>query len=279
MTNPKLTALHILEDSINHIHVHATEGEPYHRDYKKYPDLFRMLVRSDLATEKAMRKYFKDQAKQSDGFIDWKLYNKEVKKVKQAIDVNDFFIVDWNKQALNMKVILTKPLIDAIVAGGKMTENDTNIVIGWNSKQPPVQDFLAKHTLKLAGQITKTTKKRILKALQLAISNGENKETASKRVDDIIDDPRRAAMIAHTESVRAFTEGRLEVGKNIGADRKQWDATVGACQICTPIDGKVVKLNEEFTGGDGNKYKAPPAHPNCRCLVRILMPKEKVPKV
>ena len=184
MTNPKLTALHILEDSINHIHVHATEGEPYHRDYKKYPDLFRMLVRSDLATEKAMRKYFKDQAKQSDGFIDWKLYNKEVKKVKQAIDVNDFFIVDWNKQALNMKVILTKPLIDAIVAGGKMTENDTNIVIGWNSKQPPVQDFLAKHTLKLAGQITKTTKKRILKALQLAISNGENKETASKRVDN-----------------------------------------------------------------------------------------------
>lgn len=266
----KLKKLHDLENAIADVHSAHLCGEEYHPGYKKHPKIFNMLTRSDMATERGMRKYFKDQAKRSSKFIDWKYYKKRVKKVHQA-SLEDYFVVDWKKETLNMRILLTQTLVDAIVAGGMMTELDTKIDIGWGKGEPPAQEFLRKHSLKLAGQITDSTKKRILKSLELSIDLGEDRAGASGRIADILDDKRRAAVIAHTESVRAFSEGRLEVAKRVGADRKQWDATIGACPICQDLDGQVVKREALFPGG----FSAPPAHPNCRCLIKILMPGEK----
>ncbi len=273
----KLKALKALQFSLGEYHAQHISGESYHKLYKKYAEVFRLLTSSDMATERGMKSYFKDQAKRSKGFINWKFYNKQLKKVLKATDIDDFFLVNWNKERLSMKVILTKTLVNAIVAGGIQTENDTNINIGWSAGNEAVQDFLRKHTLELAGGITKTTQNRIIKALRLSIDLGESTSEAADRINDVIDDPVRSAVIAHTESVRAFTEGRLEVAKQIGANRKQWDATVGACEICIPMDGEVVKLKETFKrAGDGIARLAPPAHPNCRCIVKIFMPNEKI---
>lgn len=266
----KLKALHKLEDKVAGLHELHIGGEDYHPDYKKDKKIFRMLTRSDMATERGMKRYFKSQAKRSGKFIDWKFYKKRVKKVHQA-SLDDYFKVDWKGEILDMRILLTSTLVDAIVAGGMMTELDTNIDIGWGKGEPPALEFLKTHTLQLAGQVTNSTKKRIMESLSLSIELGESTSGAAARIADIIDDKRRAGVIAHTESVRAFTEGRLEVGKRVKADRKQWDATLNACEICQALDGKVIKIDGTFSGG----YNAPPAHPNCRCLIKILLPGEK----
>lgn len=46
---------------------------------------------------------------------------------------------------------------------------------------------------------------------------------------------------------------------------QRWDSSLDkrACPICRDLDRRVAKVGGEFKGG----YKAPPAHPNCRCVV------------
>ena len=271
----KLQALYKLEEKIAYLHEVYLRGEEYHPLYKKHKKIFRLLSRSDMATERKLKKFFKNQAKRSAKFINWEYNKKQLKNIHRA-SLIDYFSVNWEGEILKMRLILTDSLIDALVAGGLLTQLETKINIGWNEKKAPAIEFIKNHTLKLAGQITKTTIKRILKSLALSIDLGENMSAAAIRFAKIFDDPRRAAVIAHTESVRAFTEGRLEVGRRVGADRKQWDATLNACKICQPMDGEIVKINKQFKkAGDGVSRDAPPAHPNCRCIIKILMPNEK----
>lgn len=81
----------------------------------------------------------------------------------------------------------------------------------------------------------------------------------------------RANTIARTEIMRANSEGRKEAwGQGVeggwidpGA-QKEWIAEADACEICEPLSGMRVPLNEEFPEGD------PPAHPNCRCDLLLV---------
>jgi hypothetical protein len=85
----------------------------------------------------------------------------------------------------------------------------------------------------------------------------------------------RARMIARTEMMRASNQGRLQ-GMWQAADqglvnptlaKKQWvTSSFDVCPICVPLNGQTVGLRETF----GNHGQAPPAHPNCRCVVRML---------
>lgn len=55
---------------------------------------------------------------------------------------------------------------------------------------------------------------------------------------------------------------------------KQWitadDERV--CQVCGPLHGKRVKLNEQWRTIDGDSIWAPGIHPKCRCDVRLIYP-------
>ncbi len=85
----------------------------------------------------------------------------------------------------------------------------------------------------------------------------------------------RARTIARTEMMRASNQGRLQ-GMWQAADqglinpvlaKKQWvTSSFDVCKICVPLNGQTVGLRETF----GNHGQAPPAHPNCRCVVREL---------
>ena len=85
----------------------------------------------------------------------------------------------------------------------------------------------------------------------------------------------RARMIARTELMRASNQGRLE-GMWQAADRglvdptlakKQWvTSSFDVCPICVPLNGVTVGIRDSF----GPPGQAPPAHPNCRCTVRML---------
>jgi len=80
----------------------------------------------------------------------------------------------------------------------------------------------------------------------------------------------RALAIARTETMTAANEGQVqlwkqaqEAGHLTGKEKKVW-ITADPCPICAPMEGKTVKLNEEFS------ISGPPAHPNCRCTVGLL---------
>lgn len=265
MNQTQLSNLHQIAYELSLKRAAEQSGEQFHDKYLKNPRLFRMLMRSDLQLEKGFKAYFKDLASRVPDYINWTSFN-----FHKASVIDDMIDVDWEGEKLSIKVLLTKGLVHAIAAGGQMTQEDTGIDIGWTEFDSPALDFLNKYSLKLAGDLNDTTLDRIKSGIKLSLGNGESQAEAVARLSDIIDNPARARTIAHTESVRAFTQGRLEVGRQIGANRKQWDATIAACPICAPLDGKIVGIDKSF--GDG--ISEPPAHPNCRCIVNILMPNE-----
>jgi predicted ABC-type ATPase len=85
----------------------------------------------------------------------------------------------------------------------------------------------------------------------------------------------RARTISRTEIMRASNQGRLQ-GMIQAADRglvnpstakKQWvTSRFDVCPICVPLNGTTVGIRESF----GPPGQAPPAHPNCRCTIRML---------
>lgn len=249
-------------------------GEEFHPDYSKDKDIFRRLVKSDRQLESGLNKYFSGLSSRLLDSANWSAY--EIRVANVVDDLFDQMVtVSWNDEVLSIKILITKALKEAIIAGGNLTEKETKVDIGWNANAPTAIDFIDSHGLSLAKRLTKTTEEKIKSALKLSLNNGEKTSEAKKRINEIIDDPRRSATIAHTEAVNAFSMGRLETARQIGADRKEWHTTIKPCEICRPMNKQIVKIDESFLTGLGDKVDAPAAHPNCRCAVRILMPTEK----
>jgi len=82
----------------------------------------------------------------------------------------------------------------------------------------------------------------------------------------------RAMRISRTELSFAYNKGQLysiqqasESGYIQGEVRKIWLTSPDdrLCDICEPLDGEEVSINESFSIG----LDAPPAHPHCRCSV------------
>jgi hypothetical protein len=82
-------------------------------------------------------------------------------------------------------------------------------------------------------------------------------------------DEERAQRVAVTEITRAYAEGEMIAGRELQKEFpgvrivKIWFTNNDdlVCDICGPLDGKEVDIDENF---DGDLDK-PPAHPNCRC--------------
>jgi hypothetical protein len=110
-------------------------------------------------------------------------------------------------------------------------------------------------------------------------------------------DLRRAKMIVETEATRAFNKGKLMVAAaSVLTMHKRW-VTAGdekVCPICVQLGsvrysaGEGVALPADFVhpGGSGaaeqfagQLYQQPPAHPNCRCKIRLVVLGLPVPQL
>jgi hypothetical protein len=83
----------------------------------------------------------------------------------------------------------------------------------------------------------------------------------------------RAKNIARTEIIKAQTQGRQAAFQQAASAglvdpskaRVQWlTSPMDACPVCTPMNGQTVRLGEGFSIGE------PPAHPSCRCTIRLI---------
>ena len=90
----------------------------------------------------------------------------------------------------------------------------------------------------------------------------------------------RAATIAQTEITRAVADASLfdwELAVSINeipdSSRKAWSAPRDerTDSVCKALDGRVVQLKEPFITPEWQGL-APPAHPNCRCSLVLILP-------
>ena len=94
---------------------------------------------------------------------------------------------------------------------------------------------------------------------------------------------RRATNIARTETIKSGFQGRQELWSQ-ARDRGLIDPTTTKRRwivtpddeldeaTCEPMAGQEVGMDEMFVTGLGDPVEGPPAHPQCRCDVVIVIP-------
>jgi len=108
-------------------------------------------------------------------------------------------------------------------------------------------------TIKNIGQATID---RIGNLIAAGLDAGDSNGTISSAINDLLDDPARADLIATTETARAMNESQADQYQTLGFSQFDWIAYDGACEICQDAEDS----NPHEWGDD-----VPPGHPNCRC--------------
>lgn len=178
-------------------------------------------------------------------------------------------IPDWEEQDLIDELITL--LFTAAKGGIEIFAEQVLIGMDYTVANGSALEFARKYAYLLVRGIDETTKSFIEKAVSGFI------ETPGFALSDIIDllqpafGDARAAMIAVTETTRAYASGQIEAAKQLQAKYpdftviKTWETNNDdrVCDICGPNQGQEIGLDEAFSSGDTE----PPAHVNCRCWI------------
>lgn len=110
----------------------------------------------------------------------------------------------------------------------------------------------------MAGEMKSRARRVLTDGLVKGLSPREIATGLSKALDI---SQARALTIARTELVTAHAEGQLEAMEQLGITEVgvavEWSVKAGACKLCTPLKGIVLKVSEA--------RGMIPRHPNCYC--------------
>jgi len=241
-------------------------GEGWHPEYKKDRDAFKKLIATNIKIRRHFTRYFRDLAGRVGQRVNWGEYNARLIKAAEPLITDD-----WPEEIVTINVDLDQILFDSFSIGALAQEADFGFSSGFMPGDDLAQAALRKYTLRLAGDINETTIKQVKQNLLSSLKQGFNQSQATDRLAKLVDNPYRAGMIAHTETVRAYSEGVLSVGERVGAEYKIWfDGQPGACNVCRPLDRMEVPFDEDFPTLLGPR-RSTPAHPWCKCLTKLKL--------
>ena len=170
----------------------------------------------------------------------------------------------WIEQNKKLAAVLVDFLFPILLLGIGSMEQEKRYHSTVHDDNSNITENLREYSLNLAGNINETTKKMIVQQIRTSTALAESQEKLATRLKGILDNEKRAELIAQTESVRAYSRGRREIADELGLTRKTWEATWGACPICGELSNTTVNKDDQFPGG----YDEPPAHPRCKCSIR-----------
>lgn len=233
-------------------------GEPYSPLYRKNRKFFKVLVRRTLKLRNNIRRFFKEQATRKEKLVNlYKFTFAEEDDIDRYINIES-----WEQEDDELIATVNIDIAALFDIGALTTEMEENQAVDVSSQESAAQKFLRDYTMEMVKDINEVTRKRIIEQLRTSIAAGENRDQASERIDRIIDNPKRSTTIAQTESVRAYSEGRMEVLERLGYKSKIWVGPQAGDKNCP--HGEIKKLRENFSNGK----LFPPGHPNCRCGYR-----------
>jgi len=166
---------------------------------------------------------------------------------------------------------MTKFVLVGVNGGIEIFKEYINLVMDYTMLDAAALEFARTYSYGLIKGIENTTRDIVAKAISAFI------ETPGFTIGDIMDllpfGPVRAQMIAVTEVTRAFASGQMLAGRELENQYpgvpvvKTWFTNNDefVCDICEPLDGAEVPLDEPFESGDDE----PPAHVNCRCWMEV----------
>lgn len=169
--------------------------------------------------------------------------------------------------------LLLPILSEAAKEGASGAALPDGVSVDWALVNENAVAWAKKYAAQLVTKINESTKQLLADAISKHLSTpGSTLGDLQKEIQGVMTaSDGRARLIAQTEITRSYAEGNLATWKESGAiEKKRWrtnnDSKV--CEICAPLNGKVIGLDESF-GEDvfGEEMDGPPAHPGCRCWV------------
>lgn len=285
----------VYEDEIEKYDRALIAAEAWSSRYKKDRVTYKQIIKLEARLRREIRSVFREMAGKVDQYVDWNQYAQQMSQVQAsakpleaAVDVMVIVKEDFYDDLDGLFFTLTFQTIStAITTGAIAGENIYGIPLGIRSSDAIIQELTTKRLAWLVGKrvdksgavvenpnaeyrISNKTRQDIANNIKTGIALGEDKSTMTKRLETVVNNPRRAESIAQTETVNAYGEGMLEFGRESEATGKEWE-DVAATDVCKDnSDQGVIPLNATFVSGD----LAPAAHTGCRCNLRLAYANE-----
>lgn len=121
-----------------------------------------------------------------------------------------------------------------------------------------LQNLLDKASVTIDG-ISNTKLDRIGTILSQALAEGVTPKQVAIMVDQVVNDPQQALVIAQTEMSRATVQSELATYRDSGVEMVEW-LVADPCEEClVNEDVSPISIDEDWPNGDA------PVHPNCMC--------------
>lgn len=154
---------------------------------------------------------------------------------------------------------------DAATAGIGIGNLQLSAIASWKPGNPSAADLVANGALReiltsldiTVKGLTDSAIDRMGNILAEGLNQGLSPLQIAKNMSEIIADPKRALVIARTETARAMGTSALLALKNAGNAQWVWHDNAGACATCV-----FNADNSPYPIDEGPVF---PAHPNCRC--------------
>ena len=268
-------------------------AEEWAPGYTNAPEQHAALIKQMAHLQLLVLKYFRGLAKEAYRLVNWYEYSAAVAEQQRH------FLAGAGVQAYNIDIVVNhdavsqqdqafiKIVFDTVAAvqslGVDSMETEYKAPIGLNSTSAIIQQLTTRQLANLVGMkvqkdgtivpnpnpaynIDETTRGRIAQSIKTSIRLGEDHTAAVKRLQKVITDPERADMIAQTETVRAYAQGRAIYARQSNATGK-YNTDRNATDVCADNTAEgTIPVEEDFVSGDPNE----PFHPRCRCLVTYV---------
>lgn len=266
-------------------------AEDWAKQYRTDKESFAKLVAAEAQLNLNVVGYLKGLARRAPDYVDWPAYTQKLAELQAAsdpfnVDVMVAEIPD-NENGLIMQVVFD-PIAVAVESGLTAAEAAYGITLPGDTISTFI-DLKTKETVALLVgksvdkfgnivpaknpkyEISEVTRKKIMDSVRISLGIGEDRDAATKRLQETIKDPKRAERIAATEAVNGYQGGQLAYAIETGAKEKEWQALPGACRLCTMNANEgPIPIQAKFATG----HLRPSCHPWDRCGIRYVYQEE-----
>lgn len=237
-------------------------SETWEKSYTDSPTTFKQLLRAEASLQAHVNQYLVGLRDRIPRMIRWHeagLNPVTASAIPPASDET------WATEAALLANLLMDDIIELLLAGANAGEDIYQRTAGFTTLHEAILEAARTQTADKVSLINKGTRTLIQKAIKESIARGEDISFTMQRVQQYVSNPVRAEMIAQTESVNAYQAGLDLFGDETGVKSWTWDALLGACKNCAPLDGVRKKVGGLFTLANGKEVSRPTAHTRCRC--------------
>jgi hypothetical protein len=282
-----------LTSEIEKLGMAIAAAEDWSKEYDKDPEGKAKLISQEAKLETGIRTWMRACADRVvTQYVNWPAYNHQLQvQARDNIKAFDYNYV-FNDSAFDdedsaFSAAVHDQILYGITIGGQSGEQIYNKPIGITQTSDFITAAARDRVAALVGKkvqkdgtvvdnpnssmsVTDTTRAKIQQSIQTSYQLHENQDDATKRLSGTIKDYTRAGTIARTEMVNAYSTGLTSFAHESGATGKEWQ-DVGATDECADNSAEgIIALDDSFDSGDDQ----PPAHPNCRCGLRIVYSNE-----